>query len=171
MKGRLKRIGKKTTKLACYFPLILAVGGTSPAFSQQVDSSTQQNGITKLQSPYDFTQTQTKFEQVLTDKNLTLFAKVDHSANAKKADLTLAPTVTYIFGNPKVGTPLMQCQQSFGLDLPQKMLIYQDEQGKVFMAYNNPSYLATRHNLIDCQQAVEKVTKALAGISAATVAK
>lgn len=78
---------------------------------------------------------------------MTVFTRIDHSAGAKKVDKELRPTELVIFGNPKVGTPLMQCVQTVAIDLPQKMLIWQDEAGTTWLSYNNPSYLAKRHHI------------------------
>lgn len=132
----------------------------------QADSD---HGVITKKSPHNYTQTQEKFEAILENKGLTLFAKVDHQSNAAKVDLELRPTTTYIFGNPKVGTPLMQCKQQVALDLPQKMIVYENDKGEVYLAYNDPKYLASRHQVSDCGAAFEKVVKALEGISNATI--
>ena len=76
-----------------------------------------------------------------------------------------------IFGNPKVGSPLMKCQQTIALDLPQKALIWEDKNEKVWISYNSPKYLVERHNLKGCENIIAKVEKALAGISKAAASK
>ena len=120
------------------------------------------NGIIKVKSTHGVTETINKLETVLNKKGMTIFKRVDHTAGAKKAGLELRPTELLIFGNPKVGTPLMLCSQTAALDLPQKALAYKDENGQVWLAYNDPTYMAKRHNLKDCEKAVQKVTNALA---------
>ena len=96
---------------------------------------------------------------------MTVFARINHAQGAKNADLELRPTQLIIFGNPKVGTPLMQCSQSIAIDLPQKMLIWQDQLGDVWLTYNNPSYLATRHNVKGCDEVLDKVSTAIANFA------
>ncbi len=120
------------------------------------------NGMIRIKSNHDVSTTLDILESVLKTKGMTIFKRVDHTAGAEKAGLQLRPTELLIFGNPKVGTPLMLCSQTAALDLPQKALAYEDEYGKVWLAYNDPAYMAKRHNLKDCDKAVQKVTDALA---------
>jgi uncharacterized protein (DUF302 family) len=115
-----------------------------------------------IKSNNSVTATIDKLENVLKTKGMTIFKRVNHAAGAEKAGLQLRPTELLIFGNPKVGTPLMSCSQTAALDLPQKALAYEDENGEVWLAYNDPAYMAKRHNLKDCDKAVQKVTHALA---------
>ncbi len=93
---------------------------------------------------------------------MTIFKRVDHTAGAKKVGLELRPTELLIFGNPKVGTPLMLCSQTAALDLPQKALAYKDESGQVWLTYNDPTYMAKRHHIKGCEKSINKVTNALA---------
>ncbi|NET09635.1 MAG: DUF302 domain-containing protein [Symploca sp. SIO2B6] len=88
---------------------------------------TDPTGLVIKPSPYSVEETERRFLQVLESKGLTIFATLDHAQNATNVDLQLSPTRVVIFGNPKVGTLLMQCQQSIGIDLPLKLLIWQDE--------------------------------------------
>jgi len=120
------------------------------------------NGIIKIKSVHSVSQTINKLEAVLTKKGMTIFKRVNHTAGADKVGLQLRSTELLIFGNPKVGTPLMQCSQTAALDLPQKALAYKDETGQVWLAYNDPAYMAKRHDIKDCDAAVQKVTNALA---------
>jgi len=92
---------------------------------------------------------------------MTVFNRIDHTAGAQKVGLTLRPTELVIFGNPKVGTPLMQCSQSAAIDLPQKALIWQDQAGQVWLSYNSPDYIEKRHQVEGCAQVLQKVGKAL----------
>ncbi len=120
------------------------------------------NGIVRIKSNNSVTATIDKLEIVLKNKNMTIFKRVNHTAGAEKAGLQLRPTELLIFGNPKVGTPLMLCSQTAALDLPQKALAYKDESGQTWLLYNDPAYMAKRHDLQDCEEAVKKVSNALA---------
>ena len=84
---------------------------------------------------------------------MTVFARIDHAAGAAQAGLSLRPTEVLIFGNAKAGTPLMQANQTMGIDLPLKALVWQDADGKVWLSYNEPNWLATRHGLATATKA------------------
>jgi uncharacterized protein (DUF302 family) len=101
---------------------------------------------------------------------MTIFARVDHAAGALKVGKKLRPTEVLIFGNPQGGTPLMECSQTVGIDLPQKALVWEDESGQVWLGYNDVTYLAGRHGAAQCP-AVGSLGQALAGIAQAAVAK
>ena len=120
------------------------------------------NGIIKVKSKYSATETIDRLEAVLKKKGMTVFKRVNHTAGASQAGLQLRPTELLIFGNPKAGTPLMLCSQTSALDLPQKALAYKDEKGQVWLAYNDPAYMADRHNIKGCEKPVQNVTNALA---------
>ena len=122
-------------------------------------------GVVSLKSHYSVSETATRFERLLKQKGFTVFSRVDHAANAKSVDLTLRPTEVIIFGNPKVGTLLMQCAQTVAIDLPQKALFWQDEKGTVWMSYNDPAYLKERHGIKGCDQVLKKVEKVLSTLS------
>ncbi len=132
------------------------------SLASTVSMASNTNGIIKIKSTHSVTETINKLEAVLTKKGMTIFKRVDHTAGAKKVGLQLRPTELLIFGNPKVGTPLMQCSQTAALDLPQKALAYKDKNGQVWLVYNDPAYMAKRHDLKNCDAAVQKVTNALA---------
>ncbi len=123
------------------------------------------SGMIRIKSNNSVTATIDKLETVLKNKGMTIFKRVNHAAGAEKAGLKLRPTELLIFGNPKVGTPLMLCSQTAALDLPQKALVYKDESGQVWLVYNDPAYMAKRHNIQGCDAAVQKVTNALANFS------
>ena len=91
----------------------------------------------------------------------SLFIRINHAAGARKVGKNLRPTELLVFGNPKVGTPLIQCSQSVAIDLPQKALIWQDDKGQVWLSYNDSNYLAQRHGLSQCAEVIKKVEKAL----------
>ncbi|MCJ8165603.1 DUF302 domain-containing protein [Pontibacter sp. E15-1] len=93
--------------------------------------------------------------------NLKIVAELDHQQNAQSVGMTLRPTKLIVFGNPNLGTPLMQAEQTIGIDLPQKMLVYEDENGAVHIAYNDPYYLAERHNISGEEETLAKIATAL----------
>ena len=133
-------------------------------FSRQkaIAQATAPTGLIVKSSPYSVEETETRFKQILEDRGLNVFATVDHAQNASEVGLELRPTRVVIFGNPNVGTPLMQCQQTIAIDLPQKVLIWEDEQGQVQLAYNDPQYLGGRHRLDGCGvEAIKTITGAL----------
>lgn len=125
------------------------------------------DGVVSAKSAHSVADTADKLEAVLNEKGMTVFARIDHAAGAAKIDAELRPTQLVVFGNPKVGTPLMQCSQSVALDLPQKALIWEDAEGHVWLTYNDPAYLDARHGLGDCAAVLEKVSKALANFAKA----
>jgi uncharacterized protein (DUF302 family)/uncharacterized membrane protein YidH (DUF202 family) len=105
------------------------------------------NGITSVPSQHSVDQTVDTIQKILSAKGVKLFALVDHSGEAQAAGLQMRPTKLLIFGNPKGGTPLMIASPSVAIDLPLKLLVAEDEKGKVWISYNTPAYLAGRHNL------------------------
>jgi uncharacterized protein (DUF302 family) len=102
----------------------------------------------------------------VTAKGLTVFARIDHAAGAAEVGLSLRPTELLIFGNAKGGTPLMQSAQTIGIDLPLKALVWQDEQGRTFISYNDPAWLAKRH-VAAALPVVEAMTGLLAAVTGA----
>ena len=119
------------------------------------------NGMISLKSSHDVKITADRLEKNLIAKGMMVFIRINHTEGAQKVGKKLRPTEVIIFGNPKVGTPLMQCGQSVGIDLPQKALIWQDETGQVWLSYNDPKYLASRHNIKGCGEVIKKIEKAL----------
>ncbi len=136
-----------------YIALILIVAFTLPVFAD--------TGLTNVKSSHDVKTTADRLEAVLKEKGMTVFLRVNHSEGARNVGKQLRPTELVIFGNPKVGAPLMQCGQTIGIDLPQKALIWQDENGQVWLTYNDPRYLAKRHGIDGCQPVLDKVQNAL----------
>ena len=96
---------------------------------------------------------------------MTVFARIDHAAGAAEVGLTLPPTELIIFGNARGGTPLMQSVQTVGIDLPLKALVWKDASGTTWLSYNEPSWIAQRHNIPNAELAVNKMTAALGAIS------
>ena len=105
------------------------------------------NGILSKSSNHSVEQTVEKLKTILQSKGVTLFALIDHSGEAEKVGMKMRPTKLMIFGSPKAGTPLMLAAPSSAIDLPLKILIWEDRQGKVWVSYNSPDYLRERHGL------------------------
>jgi len=124
-------------------------------------SVSAQPGLINFKSSHDVKSTADRLETVLKEKGMTVFLRINHSESARKVEKKLRPTELVIFGNPKVGTPLMQCSQTVAIDLPQKALIWQDESGQVWLTYNDPQYLAKRHEIDGCKAVLDKVRNAL----------
>ncbi|MEM9027353.1 MAG: DUF302 domain-containing protein [Pseudomonadota bacterium] len=108
-----------------------------------------------------------RLTKILESKGITVFARVDHAAGAKKAGAKLPPTQLLIFGNPKLGTPLMQSNRAIGLDLPMKALAWEDKDGKVFLTYTAPAALKSRHAITDRDKVFQTMTGALNGLTTA----
>jgi uncharacterized protein (DUF302 family) len=118
-------------------------------------------GLVAKRSPYPVAETMDRLERVVRERGLIVVARVDHAAAAQKTGLTLRPTELLIFGNPKAGTPLMQSAQSVGIDLPLKVLAWEDDKGQVLLAYNDPGWLAARHGVSDRAEVVRAIAGAL----------
>lgn len=128
----------------------------------RTERTANREGIVKVKSSYNVSETAQKFESLATEKGLKIIAKVDHTAGAKSVNQKLRPTQLIIFGNPAVGTPLIQCNQTLAIDLPQKALIWEDQQGQVWLGYNSPQYLSTSHQLTGCgEQSLQKLDNTL----------
>lgn len=113
------------------------------------------------QSPYSVAKTLDRLKAVLEKKGITVFARIDHAAGAKKVGMSLRPTELLIFGNPKLGTPLMMANQQIGLDLPLKALAWEDASGIVHLAYTKPKELEDRYDIDDRDEVFKKMTGAL----------
>ena len=110
-------------------------------------SSLSDNGMVHVHSPYAVPETLKRLESILKAKNLTVFARIDHSGEAAKVGLSMPPTKLLIFGNPKAGTPLMNRYSSIAIDLPLKALVQESADGTVWLSYNSPEFLRQRHGL------------------------
>ena len=117
-------------------------------------------GLTTLRSSFDPKETMERLVAAVKAKSLYVFARIDHAAGAGEVGMPLRPTELLVFGNAKGGTPLMQADQTMGIDLPLKALVWQDEAGATWLSYNQPDWLAKRHAL---GAEAEAVTTALAG--------
>lgn len=123
------------------------------------------DGVVNVQSAFNVKETADRMESILKVKGMTVFNRIKHSDGAGKVGIELRDTELIIFGNPKVGSPLMKCQHSVAIDLPQKALIWEDDKAKVWISYNDPNYLEKRHNIAGCEEVLSKIEKALAGIA------
>ena len=124
--------------------------------------TTSAQGIMEVSSRHTVDETVERLKAILLARGITLFALVDHSGEAAKAGLTMPPTKLLIFGSPKAGTPLMLAAPSIAIDLPLKILVAEDEAGKVSISYNAPEYLRARHGLPQDLVANIAVVQALA---------
>jgi len=127
------------------------------------------DGMITVKSVHSVKDTINKFESTAKERKLMIFARVDHAAGAQKIGKTLRPTELLIFGNPQGGTPLMECAQSVGIDLPLKALAWEDASGQVWLGYNDPQYLALRHGAKDCMPVAAKLRKALDALATEVV--
>ena len=129
------------------------------------------DGMVNVQSNFNVEETADRMESILKEKGMTVFNRIKHSEAAAAVGIELRNTELILFGNPKVGSPLMKCQQSAAIDLPQKALIWEDDKATVWISYNNPRYLETRHNITGCEEVISKIERALAGIAESTATK
>jgi uncharacterized protein (DUF302 family) len=108
---------------------------------------TTNNGIINKPTKHSVDETVGNLKSILQTKGVTLFALIDHSGEAEKVGLKMKPTKLMIFGNPKAGTPLMLVAPSSAIDLPLKILVWEDKEGKVWVSYNSSAYLQERHRI------------------------
>jgi uncharacterized protein (DUF302 family) len=127
------------------------------------------DGLLSVKSPHSVSATMDRVESLAKQRGLTVFTRIDHAAGAAKIGKTLRPTQVIIFGNPQGGTPFMECAQTVGIDLPLKVLVWEDDKAQVWLGYNAPDFLAKRHEAANCP-AVENLRKALEGLAEASVA-
>jgi uncharacterized protein (DUF302 family) len=128
------------------------------------------DGLVVVESPFPAKETMDRAEAVVRQRNLIVFARIDHAAGAAKIGKVLRPTELLMFGHPKGGTPFMECAQTVGIDLPLKLLVWEDAEGRTWLGYNDPGYLAQRHGVADCP-AVGDLRNALATLTRAAVSR
>ena len=126
---------------------LLILGLMCGSEQEKMMTSNPENGIVTIPSHHSVDETVEKLEKALQAKGVKLFALIDHSGEAEKAGLQMRPTRLVIFGNPKAGTPLMIASPSIAIDLPLKILVWEDASNTVWISYNAPAYLQARHNL------------------------
>jgi uncharacterized protein (DUF302 family) len=125
-----------------------------------------QDGLVSVRSSFQAQDTIARIEAALAAKGVTIFAKIDHAAGAVAAGMTLRPTTLIIFGNARAGTPLMQACQRMGIDLPLKALVWEDDDGQVWLTYNDPAWLAQRHAISpQAEPAVNAMSTMLAALA------
>ncbi|NKB78253.1 MAG: DUF302 domain-containing protein [Gammaproteobacteria bacterium] len=130
-------------------------------------SDTDQSGLCRIPCDADVETTVNHLVDVLNDQGFAILARVNHAAAAAKIGEVLGPTELVLFGKPQAGTPLMQTNQTVGIDLPQKMLIWEDAEGKTWIAYNDPCYLSNRHDIDGHDQLIENIKNQLESIAMA----
>jgi len=121
------------------------------------------------QSPHSVSRTLDRLTAVMQKKGITIFARVNHAAGAKSVGQDMKPTELLIFGNPKLGTPLMLAKREIGVDLPLKALAWQDDNGKVWLGYTAPAALKARHGLSGRDEVFKKMTGALDKLTTAAI--
>ena len=127
------------------------------------------DGLTTIRSTYGSEETLHRLEAEIRSKGMTVFAHIDHAAGAAEVGLSLRPTDVLLFGNAKAGTPLMQSAQTIGIDLPLKVLVWQDGAGDTWLSYNDPQWIAKRHGLGQQDEATVSAMSAALGALAAIV--
>lgn len=125
------------------------------------------DGLVKKLSARSVQSTMDSLQNLVENKGLTVFARIDHAAGAAQVGEDLLPTQLLIFGNPAIGTALMSSQRTVGIDLPIKVLIWEEPDGRVWITYNDPAYLAERHGIEDRDEVLAKMKAAVAGIVSA----
>jgi uncharacterized protein (DUF302 family) len=137
----------------------------APAVQKKEPKVDKSDDAVTVPSAHAHGETVERFKAQLAKKGIRLFALIDHAAEAKQVGLALRPTQVLIFGNPKAGTPLMQSKQTIGLDLPLRVLVWEDEQGKAWLTYTRVAPLAQRHRIADRDEAVKALDAALAALA------
>lgn len=123
------------------------------------------DGLVRKQSPHDVATTMDRLESALTERGINVVARVDHAKAAMGADLELRPTILLIFGNPKLGTPLMQAAPEMAIDLPMKAIAWEDADGQTWLAYNDPAYFKERYGVEGQDKVFDTMTGALGKIT------
>ncbi len=143
-----------------------------PNFFQMDVLVDEAKGVVKVRSNNSFNKTVEKLETAIkANAALKIVAKIDHAANAKGTEIELRPTVLFIFGNPQMGTPLMAAAQTAALDLPQKMIVFEDEKGAVFVAFNDQAFIAKRHGIALDHLVVKTAATGLGNLAKAATTK
>lgn len=134
-------------------------------------AAAQHNGLVTKRSAHGVIETVDRLERILAERGINVLARFDHAENARKVNRDLAPTELLVFGNPELGTPLMQSAPTIGIDLPMKALVFEDDDGQVWLTYNDPGWLATRHAVAGQDDILEKMSGALDQITDGAVAE
>ena len=159
-----RRSWSKLLLILAATPLLLTT------LSQPGVTAQESNGLVSVDSPYSVEETVNRLQTVMGERGLTVMTTINHAANAENVGMELRPTQLIIFGNPKLGTQLMQSSQTVAIDLPQKFLVWEDADGQVHMTYNDPQYLAQRHGITDRDDVLTTISNALNGLAEAASA-
>jgi len=160
----LRRRGWSTLLVLVATPLLLAM------LSQPGVTAQESNGLVSVDGSYSVQETVNRLQTAMEERGLTVMTTINHAANAESVGMELRPTQLIIFGNPNLGTQLMQSSQTVAIDLPQKFLVWEDAEGQVHMTYNDPQYLAQRHGITDRDDVLTTISNALSGLAEAASA-
>jgi uncharacterized protein (DUF302 family) len=147
-------------------PFLVAMFGV---FLMASSASAADTGLVTKASKYSVAYTVTRLEAVLKSSGMTVFARINHRAEAEKAGLTMRPAQLLVFGNPKGGTPLMTASPTVAIDLPLKALVWEDANGHVWLSHNSLAYLKSRHAITGQDELIGRLENALETVSATTL--
>jgi len=168
----MRLLPRRSLPLALAAGLIMAAPlGGAPAGAAPVAAVEAAHRPATVQSAHGFAETVDRLTKAIESRGAKVAATVDHAKAAGSVDMKLRPTTVVIFGNPKLGTPLMQTNQTAGLDLPLRVLVWEDEDGKVNLGYWPPAMLAELHGADPESEAVGRMAKAVGGIVAEAAGK
>ena len=131
-----------------------------------VPAASAGEGLVTVKSSFGAKETADRVERLTKERGMKLFNRIDHAKGARTVGMPLRPTEVLIFGNPKGGTPLMMCEQSVGIDLPLKMLVWEDGNGAVWVGYSDPEVLKDRHGVTGCDEVLGKMKGFLGKLAA-----
>lgn len=157
---------KHVNKLLLLLSLFVVVAGFE---IKHPKASAKVPGLIKKQSPHSVEKTTERMVSILKKKGLTVFNTINHAKGAKNAGLKLRPTTLIVFGNPKMGTKLMQCDQRMGMMLPMKILVWKNKHDKVMLGYTDPMHFKERFELKDCNGVLSKMQNALNKLTDAAI--
>lgn len=143
-----------------------AAACNAPSVGEQAEAARPDAGLVTVESDVAFDETYDRlYGAIEENENLRILATVDHGANAAGVDQELPPTRLILFGNPALGTPLMQSARTTAIDLPQKLLVWEDQDGRVFVTYNDPLYLRDRHGIEGRDEILTTISEALSTLA------
>ena len=142
------------------FALFLIAPGAAHAAAHA-----NEQGIVSIKSAHDAAMTIDRLAAAVEGAGATVFARIDHAAGAEKAGMALRPTILLIFGNPQIGTPALQAGQSIGMDLPLRVVAWEDDAGETYLSYTDPAAMAARHGVPADNPGIMKMIGALAKLT------